>query len=89
MSGLFAGYHHLDTGETAPTAADSPAPALLPERNQAALVIPPAPAAPQAQAERLKRLAKPGQSVTVIGDAVRAGKSKQAIGGAFEAALLS
>jgi hypothetical protein len=34
-------------------------------------------------------LAKPGQSVTVIGDAVRAGKSKQAIGGAFEAALLS
>ena len=40
-------------------------------------------------AERLKRLAKPGQSVTVIGDAVRAGKSKQAIAGAFEAALLS
>jgi hypothetical protein len=40
-------------------------------------------------AERFKRLAKPGQSVTVIGDAVRAGKSKQAIGGAFEAALLS
>ena len=40
-------------------------------------------------AERFKRLAKPGQSVTVIGDAVRAGKSKQAIAGAFEAALLS
>jgi len=40
-------------------------------------------------AERFKRLAKPGQSVTVIGDAVRAGKSKQAIGDAFEAALLS
>jgi dimethylglycine catabolism A len=40
-------------------------------------------------AERFRRLAKPGQSVTVIGDAVRAGKSKQAIAGAFEAALLS
>jgi dimethylglycine catabolism A len=40
-------------------------------------------------AERFKRLAKPGQRVTVIGDAVRAGKSKQAIAGAFEAALLS
>jgi 2,4-dienoyl-CoA reductase-like NADH-dependent reductase (Old Yellow Enzyme family) len=40
-------------------------------------------------AERFKRLAKPRQSVTVIGDAVRAGKSKQAIAGAFEAALLS
>jgi len=40
-------------------------------------------------AETFKRLAKPGQSVTVIGDAVRAGKSKQAIAGAFEAALLS
>src|SRR5262249_10126238 len=40
-------------------------------------------------AERFKRLAKPGQSVTVIGAAVRAGKSKQAIGDAFEAALLS
>jgi dimethylglycine catabolism A len=40
-------------------------------------------------AERFKRLAKPGQSVTVIGDALRAGKSKQAIAGAFEAALLS
>jgi hypothetical protein len=34
------------------------------------------------------RLAKPGQSITVIDDAVRAGKSKQAIAGAFEAALL-
>jgi dimethylglycine catabolism A len=40
-------------------------------------------------AERFKRLAKPGQRVTVIGDAIRAGKSKQAIAGAFEAALLS
>ena len=34
------------------------------------------------------RLARPGQKVTVIGDAVRAGKSKQAISSAFEAALL-
>jgi hypothetical protein len=33
-------------------------------------------------------LARPGQKVTVIGDAVRAGKSKQAISSAFEAALL-
>jgi dimethylglycine catabolism A len=40
-------------------------------------------------AERFKRLAKPGQRVTVIGDAIRAGKSKQAIAGAFDAALLS
>ena len=32
--------------------------------------------------------ARPGQKVTVIGDAVRAGKSKQAISSAFEAALL-
>jgi 2,4-dienoyl-CoA reductase-like NADH-dependent reductase (Old Yellow Enzyme family) len=33
-------------------------------------------------------LARPGQKVTVIGDAVRAGKSKQAISSAFDAALL-
>jgi 2,4-dienoyl-CoA reductase-like NADH-dependent reductase (Old Yellow Enzyme family) len=33
-------------------------------------------------------LAQPGQTVTSIGDAVRAGKSKQAIASAFEAALL-
>jgi len=39
-------------------------------------------------AERFKALARPGQVVTVIGDARRAGKSKQAIAGAFEAALL-
>jgi dimethylglycine catabolism A len=39
-------------------------------------------------AERFKPLARPGQVVTVIGDAARAGKSKQAIAGAFEAALL-
>ncbi len=39
-------------------------------------------------AARFEKLARPGQSVTVIGDAVRAGKSKQAITSAFEAALL-
>ena len=32
--------------------------------------------------------ARPGQKVTVIGDAIRAGKSKQAITSAFDAALL-
>jgi dimethylglycine catabolism A len=36
----------------------------------------------------LKALARPGQIVTVIGDAVAAGKSKQAIASAFDAALL-
>jgi 2,4-dienoyl-CoA reductase-like NADH-dependent reductase (Old Yellow Enzyme family) len=36
----------------------------------------------------LKRLARPGQKVVVIGDAVVAGKSKAAIASAFEAALL-
>jgi dimethylglycine catabolism A len=39
-------------------------------------------------AERYVRLARPGQSITVIGDAARAGKSKQAIASAFDAALL-
>jgi hypothetical protein len=39
-------------------------------------------------AERFKQLAKPGQAVAAIGDAVLAGKSKQAIASAFEAALL-
>jgi dimethylglycine catabolism A len=39
-------------------------------------------------AERFKSLARPGQIVTVIGDAMTAGKSKQAIASAFEAALL-
>jgi 2,4-dienoyl-CoA reductase-like NADH-dependent reductase (Old Yellow Enzyme family) len=34
-------------------------------------------------------LARPGQKVTAIGDAVRAGKSKQAISSAFDAALSS
>jgi 2,4-dienoyl-CoA reductase-like NADH-dependent reductase (Old Yellow Enzyme family) len=42
----------------------------------------------RATAGRFERLARPGQSVTVIGDAASAGKSKQAIASAFEAALL-
>jgi dimethylglycine catabolism A len=42
----------------------------------------------RANADRFKHLARPGQTITVIGDAVRAGKSKQAIASAFEAALL-
>src|SRR5262249_34107924 len=42
----------------------------------------------RATAERLRPFAKPGQIVVVIGDAVRAGKSKDAIASAFEAALL-
>jgi len=40
-------------------------------------------------AERFKALAKPGQTVIAIGDAVLAGKSKPAIARAFEAALLA
>jgi hypothetical protein len=39
-------------------------------------------------ADAIKRLAKPGQTVVAIGDAVAAGKSKAAITSAFEAALL-
>jgi 2,4-dienoyl-CoA reductase-like NADH-dependent reductase (Old Yellow Enzyme family) len=39
-------------------------------------------------ADRYRKLAQPGQVVTVIGDAVSAGKSKQAISSAFDAALL-
>jgi 2,4-dienoyl-CoA reductase-like NADH-dependent reductase (Old Yellow Enzyme family) len=42
----------------------------------------------RATSSDLKTLARPGQIVTVIGDAVSAGKSKQAISSAFEAALL-
>jgi dimethylglycine catabolism A len=41
----------------------------------------------RATAGRFKRLAIPGQIVTVIGDAARPGKSKEAIASAFEAAL--
>jgi 2,4-dienoyl-CoA reductase-like NADH-dependent reductase (Old Yellow Enzyme family) len=39
-------------------------------------------------AERFSKLAKPSQTVIAIGDAIEAGKSKQAIASAFEAALL-
>ncbi len=39
-------------------------------------------------AERFRVLARPGQSIVAIGDAVRAGKSKEAVASAFEAALL-
>ena len=42
----------------------------------------------QGTAERFTRLAKPGQIAIAIGDAVEAGKSKQAIASAFQAALL-
>jgi 2,4-dienoyl-CoA reductase-like NADH-dependent reductase (Old Yellow Enzyme family) len=38
---------------------------------------------------RLRHLARPGQRAIVIGDAARAGKSKEAIAGAFQAALLA
>jgi len=40
-------------------------------------------------AARIKPLARPGQIVAVLGDAAEAGKSKQAISSAFEAALLN
>jgi hypothetical protein len=39
-------------------------------------------------ADRFQRLAKPGQIVIAIGDAVAAGKSKEAIASTFEAALV-
>jgi hypothetical protein len=39
-------------------------------------------------ADRFKGLARSGQIVTVIGDAAKPGKSKEAIASAFEAALL-
>jgi hypothetical protein len=42
----------------------------------------------QATGDRLRKLARPGQKVVVIGDAARAGKSRDAIASAFEAALL-
>jgi NADH:flavin oxidoreductase / NADH oxidase family/NAD(P)-binding Rossmann-like domain len=41
-----------------------------------------------ATADRLRPLVKPGQGVVVIGDALAAGKSKEAVASAFEAALL-
>ena len=39
-------------------------------------------------ANSFRKLARPGQTVVVIGDAAKAGKSKEAIASAFEAALL-
>jgi 2,4-dienoyl-CoA reductase-like NADH-dependent reductase (Old Yellow Enzyme family) len=42
----------------------------------------------RATGEDFRGLARPGQKVTVIGDAVRAGKTRPAIASAFEAALL-
>ena len=42
----------------------------------------------RATGESFRHLAAPGQKVVVIGDAIRAGKSKPAISSAFEAALL-
>jgi hypothetical protein len=42
----------------------------------------------QGTGETFVRLARPGQKVVAIGDAVEAGKSKPAIASAFEAALL-
>ena len=41
-----------------------------------------------ATGDRLRKLARPGQTVVVIGDAAKAGKSKEAIASAFDAALL-
>jgi dimethylglycine catabolism A len=41
-----------------------------------------------ATADRFRPLVKPGQGVVVIGDAMAAGKSKEAIASAYEAALL-
>jgi hypothetical protein len=42
----------------------------------------------KATGDRFKALARNGQKILVIGDAVQAGKSKPAITSAFEAALL-
>jgi hypothetical protein len=42
----------------------------------------------QGTADRFRQFSRPGQIIVVIGDAVRAGKSKPAIASAFEAALL-
>jgi hypothetical protein len=41
----------------------------------------------QGTGEQLRRLARPGQTVVVIGDAAQAGKSRPAIASAFEAAF--
>ena len=42
----------------------------------------------RATGDDFRRLARPGQKLMVIGDAIRAGKSRPAIASAFEAALL-
>jgi dimethylglycine catabolism A len=42
----------------------------------------------KATGEQFRKLARPGQTVVVIGDAAKAGKSKEAIASAFDAALL-
>jgi hypothetical protein len=42
----------------------------------------------RATGDDLRNLARPGQKVVVIGDAAKAGKSRDAIASAFEAALL-
>jgi hypothetical protein len=42
----------------------------------------------KATADRFTELARPDQIVTVIGDAGKPGKSKEAISSAFQAALL-
>ncbi|MGB6755981.1 MAG: hypothetical protein WBE71_26370, partial [Xanthobacteraceae bacterium] len=41
-----------------------------------------------ATGDRFRKFVRPGQKISVIGDAVRAGKSKDAIASAFAAALL-
>jgi orotate phosphoribosyltransferase len=43
----------------------------------------------QGTGEAFRGIAKPGQKIMVIGDALKAGKSRPAIASAFEAALLS
>lgn len=43
----------------------------------------------QGTGEATRRIARPGQKITVIGDALKAGKSRAAIVSAFEAALMS
>ena len=42
----------------------------------------------QGTGDEFRRIARPGQKIMVIGDAVKAGKSRPAIASAFEAALL-
>ena len=79
------GAHRRVDARPRPRARAGPGAAVLHRRRCATGSII-ARAAPPAR--RFERLARPGQTVIVIGDAVRAGKSKQAIASAFEAALL-